>query len=265
MSAAVSNLFQSGDLTGWTPSLQAGPSGPAPVAPLVQRCSSGYVGRFDVLSGQKRQELVTGGAATGPWNPVAINDGDDTYFGSAYLLDPAFPLTSTWQVLHQWITPAGDTTAGTGMQAGAWGTNQWLISGCGFPGCGSKEVHSLGALAPGQWTRFVVRIRFSSDPAASIVQVWRSDGSAPFARVFDSNAKKAETINTVQAETRPGWWQSFAGEPAGSQGGTFRKGCPSGYEKHGLYRDPGLASDARLASRGIVWAGSLLDAVSALS
>lgn len=259
----VANMFESGDLAGFGPSLQAGPANPSVISDPTQTPASGYVAQFDVLASQERQELITGGDGTAAtFEPVCFQEGDEIYFACAYWLDaswPVLPSGNDWQVLHQWPTPTPSSVTGSpvGLIAGAFNTSTWLVCAQGFPGAGSTEAHTLGALNLGGWTRFVVRIRFSTSPTDSLVQIWKGDGDVRPALVFDSQNKSAETLNSISVETRAGWWPSFLNETAGSAGGTFRTGCLGGYEKHGIYRDPTLASDAHCYATGVRWAYTL--------
>ena len=255
------NSFQTG-LSAFSVSTQMGPVAPVVIADPTTPGASRSVCQFDVLAGQERQELATGG----PQHYVPFFNGDDLWFWNAYWLDPLFPLLAkpdNFQVMHQFKTDLTSSATGpsVGMTLGAFATPAWVVSAAGFPTAngGSAEAHTVGPMTRGVWTQFIHHITFSTDPTKSVVQIWMSVDGAPFTEAFDSNNKVQETINTIVTEMRPGWWPSFANETAGSQGGTFRIGCVAGYEKHGIYRDPAATADAHMYSAGCRWGGSLYE------
>jgi hypothetical protein len=267
--AYFSDAFQTGDLSNYLLTTQEGAAGtseasvtlpPPTVLQDPTTSATRNVCRFDVLADQERVELIDG-AAIAPFSA-----GDDLYFWDAYYLETGFPLcplTASFQVLQQLKTdtPTSATGPAVGFVAGAFNTPTWTVEAVGWPGAGSTEAHTLGPMTTGVWTQFIKHVVFSTNPAASVVQVWMSINFAAFTKVFDSSSKTAETLNGLAVETRAGWWPSFVNETAGSQGGTFRKGCVSGYQKHGIYRDPSFTTDAHLYFAGSTWGPSYASVV----
>jgi hypothetical protein len=179
--------------------------------------------RFRLGRGDRRQEIVAGVTER---DPVVFAEGDDRYFSFSMRLGERWPVVDYWQLVAQWKAD-GSGSPPVAMLAGAWGAPRFQLVAAGWPGAGSDTVLDLGPLARGEWIDWIVRIRFSSRPDRSIVQVWR-DG---------------ELVATSRR-----WLPSFGGERAGSRGGTLRAGRKS-YLKIGLYRDTRIPQFAQYWSK----------------
>lgn len=100
-----------------------------------------------------------------------IRSGDDLWFGFSVKPAPDFPADQDWQVITQWKqeadgSPAISMTVDDGKYL--------LEGGEGHPGDVEPFKRELGPASPGEWTDWVVHIKFSPEAANGFVEVWRN-------------------------------------------------------------------------------------------
>lgn len=121
-----------------------------------------YAVAFPIPAGGNRNEIV-------PRLPV-LRPGDDLWFAFSTALTPGFPVDRAWQVVTQWKNQsAGSPPLELAVERGAYR----LQGGFGHPDGPRQFSRSLGPAVPGRWDDWVVHVRFSPDPAAGFVEVWR--------------------------------------------------------------------------------------------
>ena len=143
-----------------------------PLAPQVSSTaqSGRFAGQYTIPAGARRSENV-------PKLGLKFREGDDLWFNVATWLDADVPLnTGEWQQLTQWKNDGvGSPPLGLTLENG-----QYQIGGgWGWPGTDTPSSPklakvSLGAATAGVWENWLIRIRFSSDPAKGTVDLWRN-------------------------------------------------------------------------------------------
>lgn len=100
-----------------------------------------------------------------------IQDGDDLWFGFSSMPAADFPIDADWQVITQWKQRAdGSPPVSFKVKDG-----QYLLSGgAGHPDEPEPYDKVLAPVAPGQWSDWVVHIKFSPEPKDGFVEVWQN-------------------------------------------------------------------------------------------
>jgi hypothetical protein len=208
---------ETGDLSQWASNtmraghpwmIQAVGNGPVPVF------EGQYAYRFETRTGdagpsdparKQRAELGMGNPGA-PGYPL-IDEGDEQYYGYAVRFPTGFPL-GDWQVVSQWkkTAPAGwpelemDVTP-HGMFIG----NNYGTTDGGGSLIGN---YPIGPLRTDRWIRFVVHIKFHSDPSVGFVEVWRGEGSGPMSLVLPKRFTHTHYGRGSQSHARIGLYRS---------------------------------------------------------
>lgn len=129
-------------------------------------------GRYEDSScGCERAELANGNPLRAGYADRLAREGDDLYYGFAIYLPPSH-VFGRWQVYWQAksVAPAGSPENALSVQNG-----RWRLENNDEP---STHIRT-SPVAParrGVWHRFVVRIRYSSNPSQGIQEVWHAEG-----------------------------------------------------------------------------------------
>ncbi|MGQ0573027.1 MAG: polysaccharide lyase [Pseudonocardia sp.] len=115
-----------------------------------------------------------------------IREGDDLWFGFSTLLAADFPADAEWQVITQWKQRAdGSPAVSLNVEDGKY----LLRGGAGHPDEIDPFNQELAAAIPGEWSDWVVHIRFSPDANDGFVEVWRNG-----AQVLDRFSPQSGTM-----------------------------------------------------------------------
>jgi hypothetical protein len=192
-----------------------GVSGPTIVRHPVRQGQ--YALEFRVPSGAKRQELILPSS-------IKFTEGMDRWFGWSYMIDPITDFRGgSWgnQVIVQW---KADGTGGPPIGMALTPEKRIIVNAAGHSWkqgpCANGTPCNAGPATTGVWIDFVVHVKFTTNRAASLVELWR-DGVKMFSQ---------------------GNWQG-----PGYSGSTLKSGAQS-YLKHGIYRDPAAPGTVRLWS-----------------
>jgi hypothetical protein len=168
--------------------------------------------RFEVQPG----DLVPGGTArqqiwdakTPDGSLLHFTEGQDLYFGFSLRLREDYPMDpGKWQVLASWYS--GSRGQGPLKLSTSFERDSFRLEGPN-----GNAVYWRGPVVKGVWLDFVVRVKFSTDPAVGFLEVW-------YKRPQDSALVKQTMSNGTQR-------QRFA---------TLGTGATYAYLKAGLYRD----------------------------
>jgi hypothetical protein len=157
--------LETGDLSAFHvyDSDRVGSPGPTVVDdPAVAR-DGRYAVAFPVPPGGNRNEIVP--------RLRLLRPGDDLWFAFSTGLAPGFPVDRAWQVVSQWKnqgegSPPLELTVADGAYQ--------LSGGFGHPDGPRRFSRPLGAAVAGRWDDWIVHVRFSADPTAGSVEVWRN-------------------------------------------------------------------------------------------
>lgn len=200
--------FSTGDFSQWE-SVQS-VVGRATVVTTPAKAGTPYVARFEVqpgdvepITGSNRCEL----AAQNSTLAAYFTEGDERYFGWATYLSPSFPVqpfppnTNMGHVLMQL------------KQSGAGSPPLWLQADgeklALNRGTTPVANYYVGPLVRSEWIAWVLRVKFSSDPAVGFVELWRNGGKCEMVTGSD-RAYGA----TLQAATDSYWKLGCYRDPA---------------------------------------------------
>jgi len=154
--------------------------------------------------GTARQKLR--GAKKPDGIELRFTEGQDRYFGFSLRLREDYPMDpGKWQVLAGWVS----TFPNPLKLSTSFETNQFRLEGQD-----GSTIYWKGPVVKGAWLDFVVRVKFSTDPAVGFLEVW-------YKRPQDSALVKQTMSNGTQR-------QPFA---------TMESTASYSYLKAGLYRD----------------------------
>jgi hypothetical protein len=192
-----------------------GVSGPTIVQDPVRQGQ--YALEFRVPSGAKRQELILPSS-------IKFTEGMDRWFGWSYMIDPITDFRGgSWgnQVIVQW---KADGSGGPPIGMALTPEKRIIVNAAGHSWkqgpCANGTPCDAGPATTGAWIDFVVHVKFTTNRAASLVELWRYG-----VKMFSQ-----------------GNWQG-----PGYSGSTLKSGAQS-YLKHGIYRDPAAPGTVRLWS-----------------
>jgi len=136
-------------------------------------------GAYDNAScGCERAELGNGSPTRSGFGNRLLGEGDDVYYGFAVYL-PRDHVLGAWQVYWQSksIAPAGRPENALQINGG-----QWRLDNNDEPST-SIGVSRIAPATKGVWHRFVIRIKYSSNPSEGLQEVWHAEGrGAPLKR-----------------------------------------------------------------------------------
>jgi len=104
-------------------------------------------------------------------NIADIRPGYDLWFRFSTMLAADFPVDADWQVITQWKGRAdGSPPVSLNVEKGRF----VLRGGAGHPDDLTPFSRDLAAAAPGEWSDWLVHIRFSPRSSEGFVEVWRN-------------------------------------------------------------------------------------------
>jgi Polysaccharide lyase len=132
-------------------------------------------GRFAVGLGLAGATSAGDGICCGSRNELLprfrdLVPGDDLYFGFSTYLASGFPTSGGWQVITQFKHNFdGSPPLSLNVEDGQFS----IQGGYGHPSGPRHFVRSVGPAVTGQWSDWVLHVKFSPDPAVGFVEVWR--------------------------------------------------------------------------------------------
>lgn len=126
------------------------------------------------------------------------SEGTEYYYGWSTLWPSDYPLTPTWQVFMQWHHPG--TTGAPPVR---------FVLGCSAADCGeplpdtlflivnNKTVWTRKGIKRGEWTDFVLHVKWSADPAVGFVELWY-DGQLVLPRRYTRTLYSSSDTNYLK-------------------------------------------------------------------
>ena len=147
-------------------------------------------------------------------------DGDERYFGFAHFYESGFPTNQGWFVSSQW---KGRVDGSPTLAIGNGGTANVLQirRNADIPES-ANETHWSIPMTTGVWHRWVIRVKFSADPAVGFIEVWYAQGNAALTKQTLSNGLDKKFTYTLVSSTdvlriRQGYYRN----PAHTSTGAF--------------------------------------------
>ncbi len=135
-------------------------------------------GRSAIELGLKGATTAQDGICCGSRNELLprfrnLVSGDDLYFGFSTYLAPGFPTSGGWQVITQFKHNFdGSPPLSLNVENGQFSVQ----GGYGNPSGPQHFLKPVGPATTGQWSDWVLHVKFSPDPSVGFVEVWR-DGA----------------------------------------------------------------------------------------
>lgn len=192
-------------------------------------------------------------------NVTNFVEGSEHWFGFSFTLPTTFPVNETsWQVLTQW---KNDGTGSPPVELKVGNGQIKLDGGYGHPQQPEGSLYWSQDVAPanlGQRIDMVVHIKFSRDPATSVIDVWKdgvqrvsgyhprggtlypsyTTAAASPAQARAQAAAEATAPQPTDAPTEPALPNTMVAQVQAA-------GSLSSYWKMGMYRDPAITSTAQ--------------------
>jgi hypothetical protein len=130
-----------------------------------------HAARFTV----EREDVVAAGTGTGHRAEIYARgdlegypDGEGTvrYYGWCTLIPRDYPLVDSWQLIAQW------KNEGPGSPPLSLKLQERELTMVSQDSTGSTATVWTGDAAPGQWHRFVARVKWSPDPKVGTIDLW---------------------------------------------------------------------------------------------
>lgn len=164
----------------------------------------GDAGPFDPARKQ-RAELGMGNPSA-PGYPL-INEGDEHFYGYAVRFPAGFPL-GDWQVVSQWkkTAPGGWPE----LELNVTPNGMFIGNNYGTTDGGGSLIgnYSVGPLKTGRWIKFVVHIKFHSNPSIGFVEVWRGEGRGAMSLVLPKRFSHTHYGRGSRSHARIGLYRS---------------------------------------------------------
>lgn len=123
-----------------------------------------------------------------------LHEGDDLYFGFSTMLAAGFPVQENWQVITQW---KGSADGSPPVQFTVENGQYQLSGGADDPHEAEPFVKPLAPAVTGEWSDWIVHIKFSTDPAVGYAEVWK-DGELVLPRYSPPTATLYPTTDGSQ-------------------------------------------------------------------